>query len=208
MASKAHQTPPVSTLVLASGSTWRRELLESAGLAVVAEPARIDEDAVFADDPVGLAEARARAKAVDVAARHPGAVVLGADQVVHLDGRPFFKPKSRSDWLASLRRLRGRTHKLTTAVVLAWPDGSAHRLESFSVHTSIRFRADLQDAELEAYVEHGEASGCAGGYMVERHGAWLIEAVEGDWTNVVGLPVLAVVGRLRAGGWTYPPGRE
>lgn len=211
MGTQAHQGAPQSAspvLVLASGSTWRKELLESAGIAVVAEPARIDEDDVFANDPVALAVARARAKAVDVAGRHPGAVVLGADQVVHLDGRPYFKPQSRSDWLGALRSLRGRTHQLTTAVVLAWPEGSGHRLEAFSVHTAIRFRADLQDAELEAYVDHGEAAGCAGGYMVERHGAWLIEAVEGDWTNVVGLPVLAVVGRLRAGGWTYPPTRE
>ena len=194
-------------LVLASGSAWRRSLLVDAGVPTEAVPARIDEAAVLAPDPVALAEARARAKAEEVASRRPGAVVLGADQVVHLDGRAFHKPTDRADWLAGLQALRGRTHQLTTAVVLLWPASGGHRAESFAVHTAIRFRDDLEDAELEAYLDHGEAAGCAGGYMVERHGAWLIAEVQGDWTNVVGLPVLEVVSRLRAAGWRYPAGR-
>ncbi len=200
----AAQDPSPDALVLASGSKWRRSLLTDAGIISVADPARIDESAVTADDPVRLAGLRASAKAADVAGRWPGRVVLGADQVVHLDGEPFGKPPSDEAWLRMLKRLRGRVHQLTTAVTLMWPEaGGGHVAESFAVHTAIRFRADLEDAELEAYVANGEARGCAGGYMVERSGAWLIEAVDGDWTNVVGLPVLAVIGRLRARGWRF-----
>ena len=76
--------------------------------------------------------------------------------------------------------------------------------EAFHVTTAVRFRADVSDEEIRQYIRHGEASGCAGGYMVERRGAWLVESVDGDWLNVVGLPVLAVVGRLRARGWRMP----
>ena len=74
----------------------------------------------------------------------------------------------------------------------------------FEVHTKIQFRADLSDSELLAYVRSGEGRQCAGGYQVEGKGAWLIERVEGDWFNVVGLPVLDLIEALRARGWRLP----
>jgi septum formation protein len=77
--------------------------------------------------------------------------------------------------------------------------------EVFVEHSRVRLRADLEDAELLAYVRLGEARGCAGGYMVERRGAWLIEDVEGDWQNVIGLPIFPLVTRLRARGWRLGP---
>ena len=70
-----------------------------------------------------------------------------------------------------------------------------------SVTTLVTMRADISDEEIDSYIELGEARGCAGGYMVERRGAWLIESIDGDWLNVVGLPVLHVVSRLRDRGW-------
>lgn len=188
------------TLVLASTSRWRAQLLEDAGIPCRALAPGVDEAAITAGSATALAAARAAAKAEAVAPLAPEAVVLGADQVAHLDGEAFGKPADAADWLARLRALRGRTHTLSTAVCLL---GGGLRQERV-VHSRVRFRADLADAELQAYVALGEAAGCAGGYMVERRGAWLIEAVEGDWTNVVGLPIFAVVEALRARGWRMP----
>ena len=96
--------------------------------------------------------------------------------------------------------LRGRGHTLTTAVVLAQGD----KRRRFSVSTDVFFRSDLEDGEIEAYMDLGEAKNCAGGYMVERRGAWLIERGEGDWNNVIGLPVLHLITELRQMGWRYP----
>ena len=187
----------VKTLILASSSVWRQGLLLDAGLPCEVLPPDVDESSVVAADPVALALARARAKAHDVAARRPDALVLGADQVAHLEGELFGKPTDAASWLARLQALRGRTHLLTTGVALVEQGGE----ECFSVTTAVRFRSELTDDELRAYIATGEAAGCAGGYMMEKRGAWLIEAVEGDWWNVVGLPVPAVIGALRARGW-------
>lgn len=192
----AAAAPP--PLVLASASAWRLGLLSAAGLDARAVPAPIDEHAIQRADPVELAQARALAKARAVAALCPGSWVVGADQVVHLDGASIGKPRDPIDWLGRLRALRGRPHALTTAVALVDPDGG---VEAFEEHSRVRFRDDLSDDDLLAYVTFGEAAGCAGGYMVEGRGAWLIAGVEGDWSNVVGLPVFSLISRLRARGW-------
>ena len=186
-------------LLLASTSRWRRELLAAAGIPCLAVAPDVNEDEHGSpgDDPVAVARLRALAKARAVAGRNPGRIVVGADQVVHLDGAWVGKPTDPEDWLRRLRSFRGREHLLTTAVAICDEAGE----ESFEVHSAVRFRSDLSDADLRAYIAHGEAAGCAGGYMVEGRGAWLVEAVEGDWTNVVGLPIFALVGRLRSRGW-------
>lgn len=194
-------------LLLASTSPWRLTLLRDAGIPCEAVSPTIDERDVVAPDPVELAVARAVEKSRDVARRSPGALVIGADQVAHLDGEAFGKPSDAEDWLARLKQLRGRAHLLSTGVALcqhgddAGGEPGVEALETFVVTTEVRFRADLSDEELEDYVRLGEAAGCAGGYQVERRGAWMIEAVDGDWWNVIGLPVLPLIARLRARGW-------
>ncbi len=190
----------MAELVLASTSEWRKALLESAGIVVRCVDPNVDESLIVTEEPVEMARLRAGAKARAVAGSHPDAVVVGADQVIHLDGEIFGKPGSRAAHLAQLVRLRGRSHDLTTAVAIA----SGEDLEVFQVTTAVRIRADLTDEELAAYVDSGEARGCAGGYMVERRGAWLVESLTGDWSNVVGLPVLHLIGRLRERGWRLP----
>lgn len=187
-------------VVLASGSAWRRGLLASTGLRVRAVPPGVDEAAIADPDPVARAAARAQAKARAVAAGWGGALILGADQVVHLDGACFGKPRDAGHHLEMLQALRGRVHRLTTAVCLL----ESGLEETFAVHSEVRLRADADDEELEAYVRSGEAAGCAGGYMVEKRGAWLVEHVSGDWNNVIGLPVAAVIQRLRSRGWRLP----
>ena len=190
----------MESLVLASSSQWRRQLLEEAGITVHCVAPEVDEEPIVGSSPVETAMLRAEAKAMTVARQRPGALVLGADQVIHLDGEAIGKPPSDEIWRARLVAMRGRTHALTTAVAL-W-DG--RELEREAVTTMVQFRSDITDAELDAYIACGEAKGCAGGYMVERRGAWLVESIDGDWLNVVGLPVLKVVGMLRARGWRMP----
>jgi len=191
------------SLVLASTSRWRLGLLEAAGIPCTAVAPEVDEDAIGSagDGPVRVARDRALAKARAVAALHPGRLVVGADQVVHLDGEWIGKPIDEADWMRRLQAFAGRSHLLTTAVALV----DDHGEDCFAVDSVVRFRSDLTSADLRAYIHHGEASGCAGGYMVEGRGVWLVEAVEGDWTNVVGLPVFALVQRLRDRGWRLSP---
>ncbi|HCH64239.1 MAG TPA: hypothetical protein DFR83_15655 [Deltaproteobacteria bacterium] len=158
----------------------------------------VNESEITGDSPRDVARNRAGAKALAVARQFPDALVIGADQVVHLDDEPIGKPRSAADWMQRLRAFRGRTHLLTTAVALV---GGGVPEEHFSVDSRVRFRADVSDEELAAYIAHGEAQGCAGGYMVEQRGVWLIEAIDGDWTNVVGMPIFHLVGRLRCRGF-------
>ena len=195
----------MQTLVLASTSPWRRALLESAGVSVRAVAPGVDERSVQAElpdaGPADVALALARAKAEAVAATNGGAFVLGADQVLW-DGRELIgKPADPGAHLRRLQGLRGRSHELLTGWCLVVPSGAQ---QAGIERTVLTMRADLTDAELRAYVATGEGSGCAGGYAVEGHGAWLFERIDGDWSNVVGLPVFAVITALRQHGWRYP----
>ena len=191
-------------LVLASTSPWRIAMLKSSGVAATGVAPPIDEAAVTAPDPVALAEARARAKARSVAALRPLDWVIGADQVCWSEQRIFEKPKSPAEHLEHLHALRGRWHTLSTAIVLCMPGKEHLHLE----HTRILLRADLSDEELGAYVASGEGASCAGGYQAEAMGALLIERVEGDWSNVIGLPLFALIGILRSEGWRSPLSSE
>lgn len=202
-------------VVLATASAWRAELLRATGLGVELHPAPIDEQAVTASTPESLALARAIAKAEAVAAARaesdPDAVIIGADQVAHLDGEAFGKPLDAEDHRRRLRLLRGRVHTLSTGVsfrgnpsLFRAASGAASGAEAapllswdFVEHTQIHFRADTTDAEIDAYVDSEDGSGCAGGYRAEGPGAWLIARADGDWSNVIGLPVFAVLARLR-----------
>ena len=176
-------------------------MLKDAAIEAEGVAPDVDESAIEGAIPEETARHRAVAKAVEVSGRHPQALVIGADQVAHLDGEAFGKPTSTDDWRQRLRALRGRTHTLTTAVALA-EDGALS--DSFAVDTRVTFRGDLCDDEIEDYIASGEGRDCAGGYMAEKRGAWLVETVEGDWQNVIGLPLLPLLARLRARGYRLP----
>ncbi len=189
-------------LILASESPWRRELLERAGVPCEGRAHTVDEYALVEPDPVARARALALAKARSLDGAQD-AWVLGADQVCHLDGRIFHKPVDAGDHLAQLQALGGRTHELVTGVALVGPGIEV----VFDERTRITMR-ELGADELRAYLATGEGAGCAGGYQVEGRGAQLIERVDGDWFNVVGLPVLRVVSALREHGWRPWPAGE
>lgn len=201
-------TEPLGEVLLASGSPWRRELLLRAGLPCRCEAPEVEEAEIEGEDPVQTARLRALAKARWVAGRNPGRLVIGADQVLWDEAEPrpkaIGKPASAEAQLARLRSFVGRRHALCTAVALLAPEEWGGE-EVFEVRSRVRFRADLTDQELLAYVQWGEARACAGGYMVEGRGAALIEEVEGDLFNVIGLPIFALVGRLRARGLRLLP---
>jgi septum formation protein len=175
-------------------------MLEDAGLDVIAVASGVDERLIHDPDPSSLALLLARAKAQAVALRFPDAVVLGADQVL-FDGESIYgKPPDPVEHAKRLLAMRGRSHDLVTAFCICAPNGVERQgIERTRMHV----RADLTDAEVYAYVATGEGAQCAGGYAIEGHGAWLFEAIDGDWFNVVGLPLLAVMDALRGLGWRY-----
>lgn len=193
--------PPV---ILASQSAIRRKLLENAGLAVETLPARVDEDEIklalraagasVEDAAIKLAEAKARR----VAERIPGALVIGCDQMLECNGVWFDKPPDRAHATAHLRALSGKTHRLISAVVAyrnmvrVWHHVDAAKL-------SVR---PLSDAFIATYLDQvGESAlSSVGAYQLEGLGAQLFTRIEGDYFTVLGLPLLPLLGFLRANG--------
>ncbi len=176
--------------------------MEAAGVPVRSLPPGIDERDFSDPDPVRLARMLALAKAKAVAERVPDMLVLGADQVaVHPEhpDRPFGKPGSEKEHFAMLSGMRGRTHVLVTGFALVGPGEE----EVGHEQTALSVRADLTDGELRAYVRSGEGREYAGGYRAEGRGAFLFEKIDGDWFNVLGLPLLRVMDALRRRGWRF-----
>ena len=191
----------MSRLVLASRSAVRVKLLRDVGVAFVADAADLDEDALVADidDPAEQARLLARAKALHVAQRHPGAWVLGGDQVgamVADDGGPAFllhKPRDAAHHVAMLLSLAGRRHTFHPAVALV-KDGNV--FAEVADRVTVTFRA-FDEATARAYVATGEGEGSCGGYESEHRGAQLIAGVDGNLQAVLGFPVLLVLPLLR-----------
>ena len=158
-------------------------------------PSDLDER-LPAGPPAAAAVALALAKARAVAARAPGAVVLGADTIVVLDGRVLGKPLGVSDAARMLRALRNREHEVITGVAVVAPDS---REQTAAVVTRVTMRA-YSDAEIDRYVATGEPLDKAGAYAVQEEGSQLVAAVDGCYTNVVGLPLTTTRRLLAAAG--------
>jgi septum formation protein len=166
-------------LVLASASPQRRAILAQVGIEFVVRPAGVDE--VDAGDPRQVAEINARRKAEAV----PSALTLGADTVVALGPELFGKPGHVGEAREFLERLSGRTHQVVGGIALA-SDGDV--VCAAVEVTRVRFRS-LSPALVEWYLGTGEWEGRAGGYAIQGAGAALVGGVEGDYLNVVGLPL-------------------
>jgi septum formation protein len=186
-------------LVLASKSDIRGKILAAAGLRFEIRPAPIDERAVEAaagkPDATQAARLLASAKAGAVAAAMPGRVVLGADQTLALDQERFGKPKERADAAKQLRRLRGQTHALHSALSLV-RDGNV--LFDY-VDTARLTMRDFSDRFLDDYLDMAgdSAMSSVGGYALEGVGIHLFERVEGDYFTILGLPLLPLLAFLR-----------
>ncbi len=174
-----------STLVLASASPRRRELLAQVGVKCAVQPADIDETPLPGEPPEAYVLRLARAKAIAVAdARGDAATVLGADTTVVVDGEPLGKPRDPDEAGAMLRRLSGRTHEVISAVVAV----RGGRIASRMVTTRVTMRV-LEDREIVAYCATGEPYDKAGGYAVQGLAAAFISHLDGSYTGVVGLPL-------------------
>ena len=181
-------------IVLASASPRRAELLRSAGVTfqtAAAGTLEVHEPTIGLS---GLVTATARTKAIAVAADHPGAVVIGADTLVWLDGKPLGKPSSTDQAREMLARLAGRVHEVATGVHLV-------RLEprlqiEFHETTRVRFRP-LGENDLADYLARVDVLDKAGAYALQEHGEMIVESVEGSRSNVVGLPLERTLAALR-----------
>lgn len=183
-------------LVLASGSPRRAEILRRLGLEFEIRPQEIDEALSPHEGPVAAAERLARRKAE--AGARADAWSLGCDTLVALDSHVLGKPASPSDAVATLSLLAGRAHLVYTGIALA----SVERTESVVERTRVRFRA-LGAREIEEYVATGEPLDKAGAYGIQGFGAAIVSGVEGDFFNVMGLPVLRLLELLGRFGWRY-----
>ncbi len=194
-------------IVLASESRSRRELLLHAGLRIRTEPARIDETEVKASlraeqaDAAAAAETLAELKAIKVSRRAPGALVIGADQILECEGRWFDKPPDRAAAAAHLRALGGKTHVLVSAVCVVC-DGARIWHHREAAHLTMR---PLDAAFIESYLDAAgpEVLETVGAYRLEGLGAQLFSKVSGDYFTVLGLPLLPLLGFLREHG--VPP---
>lgn len=186
-------------MILASQSPRRIELMREAGFDIDAWPADIDESAQAGESPFHLVERLARAKAAAVAAKAPaGEVVLAADTIVSIDGELLGKPRSEEDARVMLRRLSGRTHQVATGVCLMRAGTGADGASSFVSVTDVSFYP-LTDEQIARYVATGEPMDKAGAYGIQGVGGrMLVRKINGDFYNVVGLPIAEVVRRLHA----------
>jgi septum formation protein len=183
----------MSELILASTSPRRRLLLELAGIPHEVDAEPVDESVLEGEPPIEYATRLARAKALAVAARHPDQQVLGADTVVILDDSILGKPANSQDAESMLHRLAGRRHEVLTAVAVVCGDVINEEVERTVVWMSGR-----DPSLIRAYVASGEPMDKAGAYAAQGLGALLIDHIDGDFFNVMGLPLCRVVEMLES----------
>ena len=186
------------TLILASTSRYRRELLERLRLPFEVHAPDVDETPRPGEAPAALAQRLALAKAQAVSVRFPEAVVIGSDQVADLDGTPVGKPGAHDRAVAQLRAMRGRSVVFQTAVAVI--RASTGYVGAALAPVTVRFRA-LDDAEIEHYLTTEKPYDCAGSAKAEALGIALLETIDSDDpTALIGLPLIRTCALLRAAG--------
>jgi nucleoside triphosphate pyrophosphatase len=186
------------TLILASGSPRRRQLLEMLDLPVRVVPPNVDETRGASELPERYVTRLAREKARVVAGRERGETVLAADTTVVLRGVVFEKPHTPAEAAAMLAQLAGRTHQVMTAVAVARDARLEHALDV----TEVTFRA-LSADQIAGYVATGEPMDKAGAYAIQGKGAALVEGIRGDFFGVMGLPLRLALDLLERFGLPY-----
>jgi|SRR5271157_336745 len=181
------------SLILASASPRRAELLRNAGITFTVEPAHVPEQAFPDEQPLQYAQRLARDKARIIFARHPDNVVLGADTVVVVDEQLLEKPRDEQDAARMLRLLAGRTHNVVTGVCVVAPRYEKTEAEV----TEVRFSL-LSEPEIAEYVATREPMDKAGAYAIQGMASRWVERIDGCYFNVVGLPVPRVYRMLQA----------
>lgn len=171
------------TIILASTSPRRRELLASAGVEFTVVPSHAEEVADDSLPAADIAMTNARLKAQAVEADHPDELVIGADTVVALDGHVYGKPRDDADAQRMLSELSGQTHVVITGVSLVKGEHS----RTFAEQTLVTFK-QLSPKQIAEYVATGEPADKDGAYGIQGLGGALVNHIEGDYNNVVGLP--------------------
>jgi septum formation protein len=181
------------TLILASSSPRRRELLQAAGIEFTVQSADVPEVRAPKESPLDYGKRLAHDKASAVAAKNPGAFVLGADTIVLVDDAVLEKPADGADAARMLRLLSNRSHQVVTAVCLIDPRGKAH-VES---ETTDVFFTEMSEQDIADYVATDEPMDKAGAYAIQGIASRWVYRIYGDYSNVVGLPVARVWRMLR-----------
>lgn len=176
----------MAELILASASPRRRELMKLITDDFEVEASSFDEDGINENDPFLLVRVLSLSKASTIKSKSDD-VVIGCDTVVFLDGEILQKPKTAQEAAAMLKRLSGRTHSVITGVSIL----ENNNVHQFECETLVTFY-ELSDDEIEYYVSTDEPYDKAGGYGIQEHGGLFVEKIEGDYQNVVGLPVSKV----------------
>lgn len=196
--------PPISPasaarpLILGSTSRYRHELLSRLRLPFETVGPEVDETPLPGELPADLARRLALAKARAVARRHPAAVVIGSDQVADLHGEPLGKPGTHDRAVAQLRRMRGQTVVFQTALAVVCQETGFEQVDLAPVRVVFR---DLDDAEIEAYLQAEQPYDCAGSAKSEGLGIALLDAIDSDDpTALVGLPLIRTCRMIRAAG--------
>lgn len=183
----------VKPVILASASPRRKEILSLLGFPFTVVPSNVAEDlAVENDDFEGYARQLAAMKTQAVANDKPNCIVIGADTIVVHEGKLYSKPESKEQAQVFLKELSGKTHSVITGVGVFMDD----KICTFSVQTKVTFR-ELDDRLINAYVESGDPMDKAGGYGIQTAGALLVDKIDGDYYNVMGLPIAKLTEYIR-----------
>lgn len=176
-------------IILASGSPRRKQILEQVGLNFIVEVSDYEEKSIPGVSPSEFVETLSLEKANVVAKNHNDAIIIGADTIVVLDNQILGKPKTKQDAREMLKKLSGNTHSVFTGFTII--DTVNKRTITNHVETKIRFK-NLSEEEIRAYIETGEPMDKAGAYGVQDKGALFVEHIEGDYSSVMGLPIVKI----------------
>lgn len=180
-------------IILASASPRRKEILSLLGLPFTVLPSHVSEDIdMISDDFGAFARELASRKTMAIAEDYGDYLVIGADTIVVHEGKHYPKPASPAQARTFLQALSGKTHTVITGVGISM----GGTLRVFSVETAVTFR-ELDDVLIDAYVESGDPMDKAGGYGIQTAGALLVDKIDGDYFNVMGLPIAKLTEHLR-----------
>ena len=180
------------SFILASASPRRKELLSLLELPFEIITSNVEETSVVADNATTYVEQVALLKTRDVAKNNRGKVIIGADTIVSFNNQLLHKPTTKEEAYTHLETLSGQVHEVMTAVAIILPDGSEHTLVQ---KTAVHFR-HIDRRLMDAYIASGDPFDKAGGYGIQTDGALFIEKIDGEYNNVVGLPIAALVDKL------------
>lgn len=181
-------------IILASRSPRRKELMKVLGIPFEVIPSSYEESSELRGDPIELVVFLSFQKAQDVASKYEDTLVIGVDTIVVLNDQILGKPSSKGGAREMLSRLSGKKHSVFTAFTII--DTFSRKVTSRVVESQVKFK-QLSQKEIDTYIETGEPFDKAGGYGVQGIGSILIEKIDGDYFNVVGLPLVTLADELR-----------